>query len=150
MQPDRVLDVGLGVSSTVIDTYFEYAKTSGEHTILEHDKKWVDFYCKSHKLSPFASIKYQKVIKRKLKDCTFDSYEQSILKDTLTGNKYYFISIDAPRGGKKYARRDLLPVIPEILDKSFVIVIDDADRIGEKKTILELKKSLNNRSQSLL
>lgn len=43
-----------------------------------------------------------------------------------------------PRGATYFARRDLLPYIPQILPEDFAIVIDDAQRPGEQRTIADL------------
>lgn len=45
-------------------------------------------------------------------------------------------------GTAQYARRDILEFIPDILEDSFVIIIDDANRIGERNTIEEIKSKL--------
>lgn len=54
------------------------------------------------------------------------------------------ISIDAPFGGDIDSRSDILEFIPEILTDDFVIVLDDANRVGEKATLEKMKKRLDN------
>ena len=56
IKPESVLDVGLGISSSLIGAYFSY-QNIGSHLIIEQDAEWVDFYKKDHKLSPFSTIK---------------------------------------------------------------------------------------------
>ena len=41
------------------------------------------------------------------------------------------------------SRRDILDFIPSILNNSFVIIIDDADRDGENRTILDIQQKLH-------
>ena len=38
-----------------------------------------------------------------------------------------------------YARRDILPLLPGILAKDFIIMIDDCGRSGEKRTIADIE-----------
>lgn len=63
-------------------------------------------------------------------------------EEQFRGQKFDFICIDAPIGGKaiKYARVDILKIIPECLETDFVILIDDTTRIGENNTIKLLQK----------
>lgn len=50
--------------------------------------------------------------------------------------KFDVISIDAPIGTDlEYSRRDVLELLPDILEKDFVILMDDANRQGERNTI---------------
>ena len=47
-------------------------------------------------------------------------------------------------GGDYYSRRDLLPYLPQILTHDFVIVLDDAQRPGEQRTIADILAILKN------
>ena len=53
--------------------------------------------------------------------------------------KFQFVSIDAPYGTEKKGLNlaDILDFIPDYIDSSFVIVLDDAQRRGEMKMISE-------------
>lgn len=65
LEPRRVLDIGLGISSTLISKYFESKEfDEGEHAIVEHDGNWANFYKKRHTLSKYSDIKLQKLIKK--------------------------------------------------------------------------------------
>ncbi len=52
--------------------------------------------------------------------------------------------IDAPFGGdmKDYARIDVLRCMPQILNKSFIILVDDFNRIGEQNTVKAMENAL--------
>lgn len=59
------------------------------------------------------------------------------------------ISVDALIGTDyAYSRRDILELIPEILQDSFVIVIDDTNRKGEKNTVKEIEMILKENNIS--
>ena len=53
------------------------------------------------------------------------------------------ICIDAPLGGKaiKYARVDILKILPECLESDFVLLLDDTERTGETNTIKLLQNT---------
>ena len=65
-------------------------------------------------------------------------------KETFQGQKFDFISVDAPLGGdmKQYARIDVLNLIPDGLGENFVIMVDDCNRIGENNTVKEIENKL--------
>lgn len=64
----------------------------------------------------------------------------------MGSQKYSVISIDGPIGwgSREYSRRDILELLPDILEDNFVIVMDDAERIGEKRTIDDIQTVLKS------
>lgn len=148
--PKSVLELGLGASSTLISQYFTYlqnstlsAENAGGgylHLIAEHNDDWITYYTKSHSLSSCSTIIKQDMIEKRYKGVTYNAYED-LAKD-VKGKKFSVISIDAPFGSDKYSRRDIVEFLPNILEESFAIVIDDANRHGEKNTIKEISDIL--------
>ena len=136
----------MGISSTLISEYFKkYGNDSSEHIILEHDKSWGTFYTNNHRLSDKSTIVYQDREIRNDGVNDYYAFETQKLSSTLSGKKFSVISIDAPAGSlKKHSRRDIISFIPDILEESWVILMDDAERVGEKNTINEIKKVLDN------
>ena len=65
-------------------------------------------------------------------------------EEQFKGQKFDFISIDAPLGGdmKQYARIDVLKMLPDCLADSFIIMIDDTERSGETNTVNAMKEQL--------
>lgn len=144
MQPQSVLDIGLGISSTLFSQYFNYYRfKNGKHIIIEHDKQWIRFYSLKHNLSNFSKVVLLDCVKR-----NFDSCEYNVYKDfgvLLKDKKFSVISIDGPNAGDKpykHSRRDVLEILPDALEESFVIVMDDYNRKGEKATIAEIEEVL--------
>ena len=43
---------------------------------------------------------------------------------------------------KEYARIDVLQMIPACLAEDFIIMIDDCERSGEKRTVMEMERVL--------
>ena len=141
LEPHSVLDLGLGISSTLVSAYFNYKKyPDSVHTIVEHDKNWIDFYKKKNYLSDFSNIVLQKCVEKTIFNTKYNAYED--LKSVIK-NKYSVISIDAPIGCPHHSRRDIIDLLPDILEQSFVIIMDDYDRTGEKETIEEIGNTLN-------
>ena len=143
MHPSKVLDLGLGISSTLISSYFNSLDRNPDavHTIIEHDSDWIDFYTRNRSLSSKSRIMHMPCITKEYNGCKFDAYDG--FKESLSGFKYSVISVDAPLGSDdKYSRRDILDIIPQCLDEDFVIVFDDVNRTGEKNTITDIESCL--------
>ena len=45
---------------------------------------------------------------------------------------------------KRYSRIDIISILPKCLDNDFVIMLDDYNRSGEKRTIQEILKILKS------
>ncbi|MBR6344613.1 MAG: hypothetical protein IKR70_02660 [Lachnospiraceae bacterium] len=139
--PKSVLDLGLGISSTLISSYFEgKGLKDGRHDVIENNPDWAEFYDKNKRISDITKINIVECVKKQYNGVEYNAYLD--IKDIVGNNKYDVISIDAPLGATKYARRDILDYIPDILNKSFAIVIDDTEREGEINTIKEIKQKL--------
>ena len=142
-RPRSVLDLGLGMSSTLISQYFRHRDDAdGTHTIIESDPEWAAFYALSHPLPPVSEIIHVDCVKKQYDGCEYNAFQD--LAGAIGDRKYAVISIDAPRGTPKHSRRDILDIIPKALEDSFAIVMDDCERDGEKATIAELETALKN------
>lgn len=143
LRPHCVLDIGLGISSTLISHYFlKVHPTDGMHTVIEHDQAWVDFYTQNHELPACSEIIVEPCITKTYKNQPYKAYKD--LKSRIGTQKYSVISIDGPNGSPEYSRRDILELLPDILEDNFVIVMDDSERSGEKRTIEDIQRVLEN------
>ena len=142
VKPQNILELGLGQSTKLISQYAA-ACPSVHHQIVEHDPLWMDFFRKNYNLPGNTEMVQL--------DREFVPYKEAekvrVFKnfsETFKGQKFDFISIDAPLGGdmKQYARIDVLQLLPDCLAESFIIVIDDAERSGETHTIREMTETL--------
>lgn len=143
MKPKHILELGLGQSTRMTT---QYAATNSEidHKVVEHDNEWISFFQNEYMLAENTSIVQL--------DYDFVAFKDSEavrvfrgFKDKFQGKKYDLILVDAPLGGdmKQYSRIDILDLLPECLDDRFVIMIDDTERSGEKNTVKEICKMLN-------
>jgi uncharacterized protein YdaT len=144
VKPSNILELGLGQSTRMISQYVEFNKMA-MHRVVEHDSEWISFFKQDNQI-----VDRTEIVKLDLgKESFEDDDEVLVYKDfynTLSDRKYDFISIDAPFGGGAniYARVDSIALIPECLADSFIIMVDDANRDGEKNMIECLKKKLSD------
>ncbi len=141
LKPESVLECGLGQSSKIINSYSEYFDNV-KVDIIEHDKEWIDFWKLENECSKNLNI-HLRILKEK------NYYEDSCygyddFESVVNGKKYSLLSIDGPWGGDKLISRiDILSHLPQILDETFVILVDDYDRIGEKILVQQIIDKLN-------
>lgn len=141
IRPHSVLDLGLGISSSLISCYFKFFDyEDGLHTIIEQDENWVKFYTQINKLPDTSEIHVCECVEKSYKDCKIYAYKD--FANVVKNKKYSVISIDGPWGSDRYSRRDIIEVLPDILEDSFVIILDDTNRRGEKDTIKEIEQIL--------
>ena len=143
MKPAYVLDLGLGVSSTLISEYFRYScPVAGKHLIIEQDKDWADFYLKNNRLSQFSTISVNQGVSRFIGDEEYIAYKDFM--KTIGDTKYSLISVDGPKRSIEHSRRDIIDCIPNNLEDSFVIVFDDANSKGVKETMQDIESRLRS------
>lgn len=141
-RPKRILELGLGQSTRMISQYTS-AHEGVEHIVVEHDDSWIEFFKKDFSLSDRSRIIKLNWGSQPYKEADevriFDGFENA-----FAGQRFDFISIDAPLGGDmpRYARIDVLKLLPNCLAEDFVIMIDDAERVGEKNAIAEMESRL--------
>ncbi|MCD8283618.1 MAG: glycosyltransferase [Opitutae bacterium] len=141
-KPRCILELGLGQTTRMISQYAA-GNPKIVHTVVEHDLLWKENFSKSFDLPKSTEVKMLELAKVAYGDAP----EVVVYKDfakTFSGKKFDFICIDGPFGGmaKKYARVDILPLLPECLNSSFVIMLDDYNRAGEKATAAEIRRIL--------
>ena len=141
-RPKRILELGLGQSTRMIAQYAA-AFQDVEHIVVEHDPEWVECFC-----NDFPLPKNTKVVMLEREMAPYKEAEAVRVfkgfQETFQGQKFDFISVDAPLGGdmKQYARIDVLNLIPDGLGENFVIMVDDCNRIGETNTVKEIQQRL--------
>ena len=142
VKPDSILELGLGQSTRLISQYAAY-NSEAQHTVVEHNPNWIQFFQQDFQLAENSQIVQ---LEREYKSFREDSHVLAFanFKETFAGQKFDFISIDAPLGGEAivYARIDILELLPDCLEESFIIVVDDFNRQGEKNTVKVLEETL--------
>lgn len=138
IKPCRILELGLGESTKEISQYVA-VHTQVEHFIVEHDSSWIAYFKREFSLPENTKLVELPLDFRPYKDVTSVLGYKNFYQKFSNG-KYDLIAIDGPFGEKdnKYSRIDVLQLIPDCLSDSFVIVMDDYNRITEKNTVKEI------------
>ena len=143
-RPKRILELGLGQSTRMIAQYAA-AFQDVEHIVVEHDPEWVEFFC-----NDFPLPKNTKVVMLEREMAPYKEAEAVRVfkgfKETFQGQKFDFISVDAPLGSdmKQYSRIDILSILPNALMDSFTIMVDDYMRVGEQRMVQEMHDILHD------
>lgn len=143
VRPKSILELGLGQSSRMITQYVE-SVGDALHRVTEHDPEWIEFFRRDNVISDKTEIVLLDICRE-----PYEDDERVVMykefREKLGDRKYDFISVDAPFGYEaiKYARVDILSLIPDCLADSWTIMVDDANRAGEKHMIELLKEKLN-------
>lgn len=142
-RPKRILELGLGQSTRMIAQYTA-AFDDVEHIIVEHDSDWIEFFKNDFQLSERSRIIQldREMVPYKEAEAVrvFKNF-----KEIFQGQKFDFICIDAPLGSdmKLYSRIDVLGILPDCLMESFIITLDDSERVGETHTLSEIELKLS-------
>ena len=143
-QPCSVLDIGMGQTSKLISQYIKKEQES-HCTIVEADKDWIRFFKDEICFSPNLLIEQMDYCITEVEDGNpvrrYDGF-----KTRLKNKKYDLISIDGPLGVdmKEKSRIDIFDVLPECLLNSWIIMLDDVQREGERNTFNRMKEILEN------
>lgn len=142
VRPKQILEIGLGQSTRMIAQYAA-AFSDVEHTVVEHDSAWIQFFCNS-----FSLPQNTKIVQLEREMVSYKNAEEvRVFKgfhDMFQGKTFDFIMVDAPLGSdmKQFSRIDALSLMPEGLAENFAILVDDAERVGETHTIAEMEDIL--------
>lgn len=136
--PQQILEMGMGQSTKMIGLY-NHKHTSCRHQVVEHDSKWIAFFRNHFTLPATTEIVTLPIIDIPLQ---IDGVSHNVtiyqeFPDHFQGQAFDFICIDGPYGFRspQYSRVDIITILPECLKSSFVILLDDCDRTGERNTL---------------
>ena len=148
-QPKNILEMGLGQTSKLTTQYanhFDDVKL----TILEGDPVWIDVFSENLNVTDNISISHMELEE-------FEYYNTKSIRfkdvlDVVGDEKFDLIVIDGPQGffeddnGRHlldYSRTNIWQLIPDNISEEFIIMIDDFNRKGEKRTFKRVKELLN-------
>ena len=145
VKPRTILELGSGQTTKLLSAYARAAPAIYVLT-LEQDASWAD------RLRPDVVHDYRHV---PLVSRAFSCPGSGLQVRTqwydevpeLRGRRFDYILIDGPDSGAhpartRYARSGILEYMPSILNDSFVVVFDDAERYGETMTVDALRDIL--------
>lgn len=145
VKPKSILELGLGESTKIISQYAESEKKC-IHYVTEHDEDWISFFTKSNSLSNRTHISKHEIQNLPYKNKNENVMQYNGFYEKFSTHKFDLIIIDGPVGTTKgdYSRVDILKLLPGCLDNSFIMMIDDTQRLGELNTLQEIKGILTN------
>ena len=141
IKPQSILECGLGQSSKLTIQYADAHKA--KLMICENNQDWLSFF----KLQFPTADKYTKILDTEMVHIV-PEYEYRTYKgfeSVIKGKKFNLVLIDGPLGSAHYSRPEILDIVDN-LDKSFVILLDDMNRIGEQETWSMLKSKLTEKN----
>ncbi|NHJ32075.1 MAG: hypothetical protein FK732_04365 [Asgard group archaeon] len=144
VKPKSILELGSG-QSTKLTTRYVKENEKTHITILEDSNVWHketkrNIFTSNRTRYIHTSLEQTKFGKRK---CFW--YSTKILDEE--DKTYDLILVDGPIGTRRHSRIGIANFIPKIIDsKNYIIVFDDAARIGELDTIKAIKKILRDKS----
>ena len=141
MKPSNVIEFGLGQSSKMIHQYASYYKNDA--VTIEHDQDWVDFFQNDKQGDYHINIKLMDMEMINYKEVETRTYAE--IENYCIGNKYDLIVVDGPLGSEHYSRPQIINLAKDHLAKTFCIIIDDTNRIGEEETVSDLFAVLESR-----
>jgi hypothetical protein len=136
------LELGLGESTKFISAYLDNLLINTTHTVVEHDKNWIEFFNSNFILTERTTIVHcllkQIIIESNITN-SYDGFTEII------NDNYDLIVIDGPFGSDRFSRYDVVSIVKMYTnDKSFIILFDDTDRRGEEDTVNNIIKILIN------
>ncbi|WP_163328950.1 glycosyltransferase [Desulfurobacterium thermolithotrophum] len=140
-----IVEAGSGVSTVVIGYLLKKFFPKGILISLEHE---YDFYKKTLeelKLHELNNVKllYTPLISYWIKNKEWLWYDTSCLNNLLGNRKIDVLFIDGPPEIiQKDARYPALPLLRKFLSEKFLLLLDDANREGERNASYEWKKEL--------
>ena len=130
---NAVLEVGAGQTSLLLNA-LKALKPELSVLTLEADADWAQRIGQmvDHKVA------YLPLVKRQINGIEVEAFSDL---SPLSGRKFDLVLIDGPVGSKRHSRWANLEVLSENLADDFVVVFDDAERVGEQDTIKEFMKN---------
>lgn len=132
-----LLELGAGKSSSLLLQYAKHFNTS--LTIIDDDDFWLK--------TVTAGFSDVNSVHAPLTTCTSNSKSIQWYNCKAPTKPVDFILVDGPMAYKKdirYNRLGILNWLPDILEKEFIIVIDDTNRVGEYELVRSIYTKLTN------
>jgi hypothetical protein len=134
LQPQRVLELGAGQSTLLLDQAHRALGRDIEVMTIEHDPVWIRLIQPqvAHQIE-FAMLKPRTVAGRQI-----EYYDHPMIS---SGPPIEFLLVDGPPGypeGAGFSRMGALTIVENRIADDFIIVIDDAERHGEQVLFLEM------------
>jgi hypothetical protein len=135
-QPRRVLELGCGQTTLLLDALREAGVWSGDLVSVEQDVFWWQEI--SAEVS--TTVVHAPLVERSIAGRTTQCYDVAGLAVPPEG--FDLVLVDGPVGTPRWSRLGCLSFVPEALARDFVVILDDYERPGEKETAAEMRSAL--------
>jgi len=137
IMPNNILEFGLGQSSKMVHQYANFYQKKA--ITVEHDVSWISFFmgCKDGDYP--ICIQKLDLSNEQYKGHNILTYHNCF--ETFKDEIFDLIIVDGPFGFDPdtfYSRSQIIQLAQNCLEKNFVILIDDYDRMGEQNTVNEI------------
>ncbi len=148
-QPRKMLELGMGQSTKIFMSYIDSRNETGfVHRVVEHDSEWISFFTKTNPISEKTEIVK---LELEIDDISINNrdshtYFYKNFSNAIGDMKYDLVFVDGPYGWNNpvFSRIDYARLLPDILPDSFVIIIHDITRPGEKNTFSYMKQVIDD------
>jgi len=136
-----IVELGAGQSSLLIDALRKRGTITGSALTIEHDEEWAARI----KASVSHQVATVPLTERSDKAYVYAGYDLSAVSFP---SKIDFLLIDGPLGwggGRTFARHGALPILEQLDPEGFLVIVDDAEREGEKALASRIHSRLTDR-----
>jgi len=133
----RLLECGSGISTIVLGRLL--ASRGGRVVSVEHDAGWVQVVRRlvaEHGLEATVTLVEAPLAPAPVG--TLDWYDVDVVSEAVAGYSHDLLLVDGPSAwmpGHELARLPAVPVLGEYAADSYTVVLDDADRPGEREIL---------------
>jgi hypothetical protein len=140
-----LIELGAGQTSILISRLGESGLLTGQRLTVEHDPQWVQ------RLGPLVGHRIETVplVPRRDGPKPYRGYD---LSSVTSSRVIDFLIIDGPPASdssQAFARLGALPLLQLLDPEGYVIVIDDAERYGERFLIARIRELLAERGDNI-
>lgn len=149
VKPVNVLELGLGETTKMIQAYKKGHNPGAYCVTIEHDKSWIDLKKQNGISDEHINIINLELVEQNIHNSVSVMYKGLAESLKETGKAFNLLMIDGPFGSDQYSRYNIIEIVNEkLLDKDFIIIMDDFNRKGEKNTYMDLKKALQENNHN--
>jgi predicted O-methyltransferase YrrM len=140
-RPKRILELGCGQSTILISRLCDKFEIE-TFVSVDADPDWAS---RIAMLAPNADIRALPLTQRRFLGRSFMGFDPTPLK----GSKFDFMLVDGPVGQRALSRFTAVEIAAAHLDEEFIVVFDDAERFGERRTIRKFEAMLRARDRKV-
>lgn len=134
----NVVELGCGQTTLLLDS-IAGKRTSFQFYSFENEPFWASQIQRQIQRS---TINVKPLVAQTVRGRTTKFYD---LGTSLEGKKFDLLVVDGPYGEKRYSRWGSLQLIDKHLQDEFLIIFDDAERLGEEDTYIEALRLLQEK-----